>query len=59
MKDKNGNEIKVGMKCVVDDTFLGVVTKVLLGVAVVLMLKENVDHVYEEAVEPDRIEVKN
>ena len=59
MKDKNGNEIKAGMKCVVDDTFLGVVTKVLLGVAVVLMLKENVDHVYEEAVEPDRIEVKN
>ena len=57
MKDKNGNEIKVGMKCVVDDTFLGVVTGLLLSEAVVLMLKE--EHCYEEAVEPDRIEVKN
>ena len=56
MKDKNGNEIKAGMKCVVDDTFLGVVTGLLLSEAVVLMLKE--EHCYEEAVEPDRIAIK-
>ena len=58
MKDKEGNEIIIGHRCVVDNKVLGVVTSLNETAAVILMLKENPQLCYEENVEPDRIEMK-
>ena len=59
MKDKEGNEIIIGNRCVVDNKVLGVVTSLNETTAVILMLKENPQLCYEENVEPDRIEMKS
>ena len=58
MKDRKGNEIIVGNRCVVDNKVLGVVTSLNETTAVILMLKENPPLCYEENVGPDRIEIK-
>ena len=58
MKDRKGNEIIIGHRCVVDNTVLGVVTSLNETTAVILMLKENPSLCYEENVQPDRIEMK-
>ena len=59
MKDRKGNEIIIGHRCVVDNKVLGVVTSLNETTAVILMLKENSPSCYEENVEPDRIEMKD
>lgn len=59
MKDRKGNEIIIGHRCIVDNAVLGVVTSLNETTAVILMLKENPPLCYEENVEPDRIEMKD
>ena len=58
MKDKNGNEIKAGERCIVDEKQLGLVTGTKEDKVIVLMLKDAGQVCAEELISPEYIEMK-
>lgn len=57
MKDKNGKEIVVGSKCLIDDHQLGLITGIQEGEVAVLVLADSGQTCSEHLVKPEKITV--